>query len=197
MSPCWGGGVHRRMASPMIIAASSMCAGCEPPFAFPLCLTSGSPSLCPRTPVASGHPPCALWCRFSTPVPDCLLWLLTVSVGLADLHCLPPAPALPPEYHGWPGERCDVMLSWHPDISSDPVNRRKRQTGRGVGCCMSPSVETVELPFASPVVSPACWCLGAVESPASLSSSLSSIGYQVGPEGPPSPPCSASPFYSS
>ena len=102
------------------------------PFAFPLRLTSGSPSLCPRSPIASGHPPCALWCRVSTPVPDRLLWLLTVSVGLADMHCLPPAPALPPEYHGWPGERCDAMLSWHPDISSGPVNRRKRQTRRGV-----------------------------------------------------------------
>ena len=104
-----------------------------PPFVFPLRLTSGLPSLFPRSPVASGHPPCALWCRFSTPVPDRLLWLLTVSVGLADLHCLPPAPALPPEYHGWPGERCDAMLSWHPDIFSGPVNRRKRQTERGVG----------------------------------------------------------------
>ena len=30
MSPCCGGSFHRRMASPTMIAASSMCDGCEP-----------------------------------------------------------------------------------------------------------------------------------------------------------------------
>ena len=95
------------------------------PSAFPLCLTSGSPPMCPRSSVPSGHPTCALWCRSSTPVLDRLLWLLTVSVGLANrLHCLSPALALPPEQRGWPVERCDTMLSWHPDTSSDPVSRR-------------------------------------------------------------------------
>ena len=148
--------------------------------AFPLCPTLGSPPLCLHSLVPFGHPACAFWSRSSTPALDRLLCLLAVLVGLADhLHYLPPAPALPPEQRGWPAERCDAMLSWHTNTSSDPASRREQQTGLSVGCCMSPIVETVVLPLASPVGSPASWCLGADESLVSLSSSLSSIGYPM------------------
>ena len=46
-----------------------------------------------------------------------------------------------------------------------------------MGRCMPQALETEVLPHASPVVSPACWCLGVGESFVGLSASLSSIEY--------------------
>ena len=83
------------------LASAQLCLPVFAPSSFPSlllsrCVTSGSPPLCPRSPVPSGHPTCAFWCRSSTPALVRLLWLLAVFIGLADhLHSLPPLQPFP------------------------------------------------------------------------------------------------------